>query len=164
MKLVLVCDGGYKKFPGRPGVATYGWVARQTGRTLKQESGVVSSARRAHNFMAEYGAIVSALQWVLAAKLDRLEAVEVWSDCEYVVDQLNRAGKPGRIRGLTMLHMTALRYAEQLRRRGCHVEVRHVNRRQVSTAHRLCRLVYNRSQTPGLSVKLFLRRGRGREA
>lgn len=104
---------------------------------------MVSHGQRTHNHMAEYGAIVAALRGVLAAGPRPIAEIEVWCDCQYVVDRLNGRLGTGRPRGVVMLHETALRYARQLRRKGGRLHFLQVDRKWVQTAHLLCRLVYD---------------------
>jgi ribonuclease HI len=140
VKLVIFCDGGYKKATGWPGIATYGWLAHRESRTVCRESGVVCWGRGAGSLVAEYGAILAALRWVIRAAMEPAE-VEILSDCETLVRRLNhRSFRPGR--GLVMLHRAACQTAENLRRSGHTVTFRHVPRREVSAAHSLCRRVY----------------------
>lgn len=167
MELVILCDGGFKKVANRPGIATYGWVLRRLNRTRQKESGVVCWGRSAHNLMAEYGAVVAALRWALAAGLEEKATLVIRSDCRLVVERLNGQVRLKRMRGLVMLHMAAIRYAARLRRRGHAVWFEHVDRKLVAEAHRLCRVVYNQrlgsaGAPSGLQLRGFLR-GRKRQ-
>lgn len=145
MRLVKTCDGGYKKLPGRPVIASQG--------------------RSAHNLMAEYAAVVAALRWVRRAALPSGVQVEIQSDSQFVVDRLTGGYTVRRKLGTVMLHRTAGRNMDLLRRDGCQVVLRHVPRKEVSAAHHLCARVYRSEMHPTTGpgshdgyggVKLFL--------
>ncbi|MEW5933448.1 MAG: ribonuclease HI [Bacillota bacterium] len=69
------------------GIACYGWVAYRDGRKLAEGWGVAAKGAEATNNVAEYRAVIEALEWLLAAGY-RGEPVEVRSDSQLVVCQL----------------------------------------------------------------------------
>ncbi|OGY17279.1 MAG: hypothetical protein A2784_03670 [Candidatus Chisholmbacteria bacterium RIFCSPHIGHO2_01_FULL_48_12] len=87
MKLSIFCDGGAR---GNPGPAATGFVVKDhTGHILHQHSEAIGTAT---NNVAEYRAVLSALQWLipqLDARRYQLDAVNFFLDSALVVNQLN---------------------------------------------------------------------------
>lgn len=83
------------------GIACYGWIARRDGSVLSEGWGVVARGPEATNNVAEYHALIEALEWLLAAGHEG-EPVEIRSDSQLVVRQLSGeyAVRSGRIRPL----------------------------------------------------------------
>ena len=70
---------------GNPGPAAIGVVLKQGGKTLQEVSKAIGDAT---NNIAEYSALVYALQEALVLRVDR---VKVFTDSELVFNQLNGA-------------------------------------------------------------------------
>lgn len=87
---VIYCDGACE--PVNPGgVATFGWVAYWKGQERKRACGVVCEGDGATNNVAEYSALIEALQYL--SNKGYQGAVTVRSDSQLIVNQL--AGKWG---------------------------------------------------------------------
>ena len=91
MKLSIFCDGGAR---GNPGPAAIGFVVKDhAGHPLHQYSEVIGAAT---NNVAEYRAVLSALQWLLKEKENSkktlhfaLLTLNFFLDSALVVNQLN---------------------------------------------------------------------------
>ena len=61
--LKVYCDGLCQPYnPG--GTACYGWVAYLGNKKLFEDWGVICSGRKATNNLAEYTAVIKALEWL----------------------------------------------------------------------------------------------------
>lgn len=84
--------------PTNPGGwATYGWVARRGGRTVREDLGVVGVGPAMSNNVAEYAAALAALTWLLALP-EPPRDIEMVGDSKLVVEQMSgrwaiRAGR-----------------------------------------------------------------------
>ena len=87
--LNVYCDGLCE--PVNPGgTATFGFVVLRDGEQLHQECGVVAKGPGATNNLAEYTAVIRALEWIGATDHDG-ESVAVRSDSQLAVYQLGGA-------------------------------------------------------------------------
>jgi len=82
---VIYCDGLCEPFnPG--GTATYGYVIYWKGKRARNGSGVICTGPGATNNLAEYTAVIKALEHLIDKKY--LEAITVRSDSQLVINQL----------------------------------------------------------------------------
>jgi ribonuclease HI len=84
--LVINCDGLCEPNPG--GIATFGWIARQCGEEIHSHNAFVRSGEGATNNLAEYSAVISALEWLLGSKYSGQRLV-VRTDSQLVINQIN---------------------------------------------------------------------------
>ncbi|HEY3366080.1 MAG TPA: ribonuclease H family protein [Symbiobacteriaceae bacterium] len=140
--IVITCDGGYKPLSDGAGIAAYACLVRRRSRLTHKESGVVCWGPAARSQVAELGAVVAALRWLIASPLAVGTRVEIRSDCQWVVDNL--AGQcSGRVlRGTVMLLRTVDRLLCRLHQNGCQVAIWRTPRKLVAEADALCRQVY----------------------
>lgn len=75
------CDGGSR---GNPGRAAYGFVVKKDGKTIKEGYGYIGIAT---NNVAEYTALIKALEWLSQNAQD--ENLDFNLDSQLVVSQLN---------------------------------------------------------------------------
>lgn len=86
-RVVVNCDGLCE--PVNPGgTATYGFVARRGPELLTEDCGVVAKGPAATNNLAEYTAVIKALEWAVEA-LATGEPVTIRTDSQLVVNQVN---------------------------------------------------------------------------
>lgn len=86
MVLAVNCDGLCE--PVNPGgTACYGWVAYHDGKKIGEGCGVVCSGSGATNNVAEYTAVIKALEWLLENGFAG-EEIEVRSDSQLCMYQL----------------------------------------------------------------------------
>lgn len=84
--ITVNCDGLCEPInPG--GTACYGWVAYQNGERIGEGCGVICSGPEATNNVAEYTAVIKALEWLLASQLEN-EKIEIRSDSQLCIYQL----------------------------------------------------------------------------
>ena len=70
------------------GIATYGYAVYRDGRKIRENYGLVEVGRGATNNIAEYTALIKALEYLISTnKVD--EKIIVYSDSQLVVRQLN---------------------------------------------------------------------------
>jgi len=81
-KVLIYCDGGAR---GNPGPAAIGIVVKSSGGKIIQE--ISRKIGRAINNVAEYKAVLAALDWVWENEL--ADSVEFYLDSELVTRQLN---------------------------------------------------------------------------
>ena len=81
----IFCDGGITTNPG--GTATFGWIARQGQHIIAQDSGIIGTGEGMTNNIAEYQALIQALQW--AASLSPSQ-IFIYSDSQLIVNQVNK--------------------------------------------------------------------------
>lgn len=111
---------------GNPGPAAIGVVLRQDGKTVKEVSQAIGDAT---NNIAEYSALVYALQEALVLKADR---VKVFTDSELVFSQVNGSYK------VKSEHLKFLFDQVQHLKRGFqHVTITHIPREQNKEADKL---------------------------
>jgi ribonuclease HI len=85
--IVVYCDGLCE--PRNPGgTATYGWVAYVNGEKIHEECAVVCSGSGATNNVAEYSAVIAALEWLVKEGYAK-EPVKVRSDSQLCMYQLS---------------------------------------------------------------------------
>lgn len=153
--LLVICDGGHKRLGGALGLAVYGFVVQQQNDLIHKENGLVCRGPAAGSQMAELGAAVAALRWLVAQPWQR---VRLRSDCQGVVDLLTGRRRHRLRRGSAMLVRAAGRLMARLRRCGCQLEVAHLPRRHTKAADKLCRQVYAWPVTQArVRVTTFLR-------
>lgn len=152
-RIVVHCDGLCEPInPG--GVATYGWVARRGGENLREECAVVTRGPEATNNVAEYAAVIAALEWLLAAGFAD-EDVEVRSDSQLCINQLT-----GRYAVRSSRIAPLYQYASTLARCFRRLSFRWVPREQNAEADALSRRAYTAEieasrarRAAGLSVR-----------
>lgn len=105
--LSVYCDGSCEPNPG--GVAAFGWTVYDGGEKVCEFCSVACTGEGATNNVAEYGAVISVLSWLLANGYAKRRVV-VYSDSELLVCQLT--GKY-RVKALNLvpLHRQALELA-----------------------------------------------------
>ncbi len=118
------------------GVACYGWVAYRDGCKLSEGWGVAARGADATDNVAEYRAVIEALQWLLAAGRKN-EPVELRSDSQLVIRQLTGeyAVRSDRVRPL---YRRARRLLGQFR----DIRLRWVPREENEEADALSRRAY----------------------
>jgi ribonuclease HI len=83
MSIVVNCDGLCE--PRNPGgIATFGWLARRDGEVIGSGCGVVAKGPKATNNLAEYTAVIRALEWLLDEGFAK-EVVRLRSDSQLVI-------------------------------------------------------------------------------
>lgn len=109
--VTVYCDGLCEPNPG--GIATCGWVAYEREELLHSHASVLCRGEGATNNVAEYGAVISALSWLLANGYADKRVI-VHSDSQLLVYQL--AGKYAvRAPNIVPLHLQALDLAGMFR-------------------------------------------------
>ena len=87
MAVIVYCDGLCE--PRNPGgTATYGWVAYVGGEKIHEECAVVCSGPGATNNVAEYSAVIAALEWLVQEGYIK-EKIRVRSDSQLCMYQLD---------------------------------------------------------------------------
>lgn len=159
--MLIICDGGYHPDLRGRRTAVYGFVVciGAALTSIHQECGVVCRGPAAGSQMAELGAIVAALRWLVACP-GAPAAVRIRSDSLEAV-QAVAGGRPPRLRrGSVTLLPEAARLLTRLRRLGCEVEVYHALRCYTKPADKLCWKAYAQVPPGGRhSVGSFLRPG-----
>lgn len=82
----VFCDGLCEPNPG--GVATCSWVVYNDGKKIYEDCRVVCAGDGATNNVAEYGAVITAMGWLLANGYGKKKVV-VNSDSQLCVRQIN---------------------------------------------------------------------------
>ncbi|RPF41987.1 ribonuclease HI [Thermodesulfitimonas autotrophica] len=139
--VIVFCDGLCEPNPG--GVATYGWLAYRDCAEIMRERvmaryGVVCSGPGATSNVAEYTAVIRALEWLIKNGYAG-EEIEVRSDSQLVVRQLT-----GQYAVNAPLLMPLYRKARELASRFASVRFRWVPREENETADTLSRRAYYR--------------------
>ena len=114
---------------GNPGPAAYAFVLRQTGSADVE---VAATMGKATNNVAEYTALVKALEHARKVGID---AVEIYSDSELLVKQMK-----GQYRVKNADLKTLYDAADKLRKQFQKVNLTHVRRADNPDADRLCNL------------------------
>src|SRR5689334_15816973 len=84
MKLIINTDGASR---GNPGPASYGYAIKdQEGKIIYQEGKVLGVTT---NNVAEYMAVLSALEYVEANLSNKLERIEIVTDSQLIASQLS---------------------------------------------------------------------------
>lgn len=159
--MLIICDGGYHPDLLGRRTAVYGFVVcvGQALTFVHQECGVVCRGPAAGSQMAELGAIVAALRWLVACGYAPAE-VRLRSDSQEAVQAVTGRLRPRLRRGSATLLREAERLLVRLRRMGCNVEVYHALRTYTKPADRLCWKAYAQVPPGGRhSVRSFLRPG-----
>jgi ribonuclease HI len=139
--IAVNCDGLCE--PVNPGgTACYGWAAYRNEEKLGEGCGVVCSGPGATNNVAEYTAVIRALEWLLEQGLDN-EDVEIRSDSQLCMFQLNGVYAVRSPRILP-LYGKAVSLARKFRR----VKFRWVPREQNEEADALSRRAYAAAAPP----------------
>ncbi len=87
LAITVFCDGLCE--PRNPGgTAAYGWAAYRDGEKLYEDCAVVCSGPEATNNVAEYSAVIAALEWLIANGYSG-EKVTVCSDSQLCIYQLD---------------------------------------------------------------------------
>lgn len=140
------CDGLCE--PVNPGgIACYGWVVYRSGKTLGQGKGVAARGAGATNNVAEYHAVIAALEWLLSARLQE-EPVMLVSDSQLVVFQLS-----GEYTVRSPLLLPLFRRTVRLMKRFRSIRVQWVPREQNELADRLSREAYATALLAGCAGK-----------
>lgn len=162
-KVLIKCDGLYRRKEGRYGVAVAGLHVYADRAIIHQDACVVNCGPLAGSLMAEYGAVVLAMNWLLSASPPPGAEIVVWSDCRTLLGRLRRTRGARRKRGCVTLDTTLRRAVRLLRKRGCEVQFRWVPREEVHAVDRLCDSAYRdlswyhrRGSRPRVSLQAFL--------
>ncbi len=83
--LVIYCDGFCEPNPG--GVATIGWIAKRGDDEIHSHCAFACSGPDANSGMAEYRAVISALEWLLGSEYSD-QMVVIRSDSQQIVYQI----------------------------------------------------------------------------
>jgi ribonuclease HI len=109
--LTVFCDGSCEPNPG--GIAAFGWTVYDGEEKVHEFCSVACAGEGATNNIAEYGAVISVLSWLLANGYAGRKVI-VHSDSELLVCQL--AGKyKVKAPNLIPLHQRALKLATLFR-------------------------------------------------
>ena len=109
--LTVFCDGSCEPNPG--GIAAFGWAVYDGEEKVHEFCSVACTGEGATNNIAEYGAVVSVLNWLLTNGYAGRRVI-IHSDSELLVCQL--AGKyKVRAPNLIPLHRQALELAARFR-------------------------------------------------
>jgi len=132
----ITIDGGCRANPG-PGA--WAFVIHRDGKEPEGKAGFLPMCS---NNQAEYRAMEAAC--VYLATLETLEDVEIWSDSQLIVNQLNRdwAVKDAELR---KYYGDALAALERLRQR-VKVTIQWFRREENTEADLLCNLIQNRHE------------------
>jgi ribonuclease HI len=110
--LIIYCDGFCDPNPG--GIATYGWIAKQGDREIHSHCGFSCSGPDANNAVAEYVAVISALEWLLGSKHSDREGI-IKSDSQQIIGQI-KGSYEVRPEDLIPFHKAAKRLIKHFRR------------------------------------------------
>lgn len=133
--IVVFVDGLCE--PRNPGgVAAYGFVIYKDGKVIERGYGVAGEGPGASNNLAEYAALVAALEFLLEAGLVG-ESVKICSDSRLLVNQMSR-----RWRARGGLYVPMYRRAAELAARFPKISFVWVPREENVEADSLSRLAY----------------------
>lgn len=144
--LQIRCDGSRRRKGRRPGIATSAFEAFVDGQAIHREYRVLCCGSAATSLMAEYGAVVMALSWLLGAGPGRGSRAEVWSDCRTMLSHLTGRSLTTPVRGCTTLDRRLRSLVRALEKQGCTVQLRWVRRDLVDGSDRLCDLAYREAR------------------
>lgn len=82
-KLIIFCDGGSR---GNPGPAAFGFVIYDSDMNIMYRQGTRIGINT--NNVAEYSAVISALEWVEKEGIANLSEINFFLDSQLVVSQL----------------------------------------------------------------------------
>jgi len=146
MDIILNFDGACE--PVNPGgVATFGWIIKRNGATLKCGAGEVARGPGATNNVAEYAALIAGLQALAGLGLAG-EPVEVRGDSMLVIRQMSGEWRIGSERLLPLY-----RQAQDLARQFAEVMYRWVPREENAEADALSIEAYNAAKGTPLTVR-----------
>jgi len=84
----VFCDGACEPInPG--GIATYGYVIYRNGMKVRKSCGLVGVGGEATNNVAEYTAVIKALEYLIFTNRTKDEVI-VYSDSQLLIRQLNK--------------------------------------------------------------------------
>ena len=84
--LTVHADGLCEPYnPG--GTACYGWVVHRDGKKLAEGYGKICSGPNASNNVAEYGAVIASMEWLLKHEYQK-EKIKICSDSQLCIYQL----------------------------------------------------------------------------
>jgi ribonuclease HI len=123
------------------GIACYAFVIKNGGKTIYSEYGVAGEpfSKDSTNNVAEYTALVKALEWLVANKLDS-GSVEVNSDSQLVVNQLEGKYKVKAKRIIPLYKQVLL-----LKAKFPKIEIMWVPRENNREADSLTNIAYNKA-------------------
>jgi ribonuclease HI len=123
------------------GIACYAFVVKSEGKTIHSDYGVAAEpfSKDATNNVAEYTALVKALEWLLANNLNSGK-VEIKSDSQLVVKQLSGEYKVKAKRIISLYKRVLL-----LKNKFKDVEIAWVPREENKEADRLTNKAYNKA-------------------
>lgn len=138
------------------GIACYAFVVKSSGKIIHSDYGVAAEpfSEDATNNVAEYTALVKALEWLVASNLSS-ERVEIKSDSQLVVNQLNGDYKV-KAKRLLPLYLKVLLLKDRLH----DVEIKWVPREENRDADRLTNTAYNKALQEHVG-RTTTKRGRG---
>lgn len=87
---IIYCDGFCEPNPG--GVATYGWIAKRGDEKIHSHCDTACSGPDANSSIAEYRAVISALEWLLESNYSD-QMVVIRSDSQQIVYQIKGSYK-----------------------------------------------------------------------
>jgi ribonuclease HI len=138
------------------GISCYAFLVKVDGRTIYSEYGIAGEpfSPDSTNNIAEYTALVKALQWLLAANL-YLSKIEIKSDSQLIVNQLIGNYKV-RAKRIIPLYKQALVLKKKFR----HIEIKWVPRESNREADNLTTKAYNKAlqDNPEYLDKIISRR------
>jgi len=123
------------------GIACYAFVVKNEGKTIHSDYGVAAEpfSKDATNNVAEYTALVKALEWLLTNNLNSGK-VEIKSDSQLVVKQLGGEYKVKAKRIIPLYRKALL-----LKSKFSDVEIKWVPREENKEADRLTNKAYNKT-------------------
>jgi ribonuclease HI len=107
--ITVYCDGLCEPNPG--GVATCGWVAYRGDKRIKKHHTFVFCGPGATNNIAEYNAVLSALEWLLQHGHNDRD-ITIKTDSQLVVNQINGSYSVKAV-NLIPLHKKAVNLAKE---------------------------------------------------
>ena len=123
------------------GIACYAFVIKSNGKSIYSDYGVAGEpfSKDSTNNVAEYTALVKALEWLVANKLDS-DRVEIKSDSQLVVNQLEGKYKVKAKRIIPLYTQVLL-----LKAKFPKIQIMWVPREKNREADRLTNIAYNKT-------------------
>jgi ribonuclease HI len=123
------------------GISCYAFLVKSGGRTIYSDYGIAAEpfSQDSTNNVAEYTALVKALQWLLEKNLGTTK-VEVKSDSQLIVNQLTGDYKVKSKRIVSLYKQVLL-----LKRKFQDIEIKWVPREENREADRLTNKAYNKA-------------------
>jgi ribonuclease HI len=134
--MTVYCDGLCEPNPG--GVATCGWVVYRGEKRIKKHHAFVFYGPGATNNIAEYNAVLSALEWLLQ-KGHNNRNVTIKTDSQLVVNQINGSYSVKAV-NLVPLYKKAVNLAKEFD----NIEFQWIPRKQNREADELSRQAYRK--------------------